>query len=80
MRSFSGDFKEKYLLVPFQIFTMGNYIKHAIMVFLSNPNNISFSWYTDGIPVFKSSKLALWPLYLTINELPFEERKKRENR
>lgn len=47
--------------------------------FLSNPDNISFSWYTDGIPVFKSSKTNIWPLYLTINELPFEERKKREN-
>ncbi|XP_015124328.1 uncharacterized protein LOC107046259 isoform X2 [Diachasma alloeum] len=38
--------------------------------FLSNPHNISFSWYTDGIPVFKSSKVGVWPLYLTINELP----------
>ncbi|XP_044585098.1 uncharacterized protein LOC123265424 isoform X1 [Cotesia glomerata] len=47
--------------------------------FLSNPNNISFSWYTDGIPVYKSSHISLWPFYLTINELPFNERKKREN-
>ncbi|XP_067203636.1 uncharacterized protein [Linepithema humile] len=47
--------------------------------FLSNPHNISFSWYTDGIPVFKSSKISLWPVYLTINELSFNERKKREN-
>ncbi|XP_034935156.1 uncharacterized protein [Chelonus insularis] len=47
--------------------------------FLSNRNNISFTWYTDGIPVFKSSKISAWPIYLTINELPFEERKKRYN-
>ncbi|CAL1685139.1 unnamed protein product [Lasius platythorax] len=47
--------------------------------FLSDPRNISFSWYTDGIPVFKSSKISIWPVYLTINELPFNERKKREN-
>ncbi|XP_011859941.1 PREDICTED: uncharacterized protein LOC105557338 [Vollenhovia emeryi] len=47
--------------------------------FLSNCHNISFSWYTDGIPVFKSSKISIWPVYLTINELPFKERKKREN-
>ncbi|XP_043477534.1 uncharacterized protein LOC122508322 [Leptopilina heterotoma] len=47
--------------------------------FLSNPNNISLSWYTDGIPVFKSSKISAWPVYLTINELPPQERKKREN-
>ncbi|XP_044585559.1 exocyst complex component 3-like [Cotesia glomerata] len=44
--------------------------------FLSNPNNISFSWYTDGIPVYKSSHISIWPFYLTINELPFNERKK----
>lgn len=47
--------------------------------FLSSSNNISFSWYTDGIPVFKSSKIGTWPIYLTINELPFDERKKSYN-
>lgn len=47
--------------------------------FLSNCHNISFTWYTDGVPVFKSSKISIWPLYITINELPFEDRKKREN-
>lgn len=47
--------------------------------FLSSPDNISFTWYTDGVPIFKSSKISMWPLYLTINELPFHERKKREN-
>ena len=47
--------------------------------FLSDARNISFSWFTDGVPVFKSSKISMWPVYLTINELPFEVRKKREN-
>lgn len=46
--------------------------------FLLNPNNITLSWYTDGIPVFKSAKISAWPLYLTINELPFQMRKKRK--
>lgn len=27
--------------------------------FLKNPDNISFSWYTDGVPVFKSSKISM---------------------
>lgn len=27
--------------------------------FLANPDNISFSWYTDGVPVFKSSKISM---------------------
>lgn len=47
--------------------------------FLSNRNNISLSWYTDGVPVFKSSKVSMWPLCFSINELPFKERVKREN-
>lgn len=41
--------------------------------FLAEPNNISFSFYTDGIPVFKSSKISMWPVYLTNNELPFNQ-------
>lgn len=47
--------------------------------FLSNKSNISFTWNTDGVPLFKSSKFSIWPLYLVINELPYEERFKKEN-
>ena len=47
--------------------------------FLSHPSKISLSWYTDGVPVFKSSKISVWHFYLSINELPLEIRKKREN-
>ena len=32
--------------------------------FFANRNNISLIWNTDGIPVFKSSKYSIWPLYL----------------
>lgn len=46
---------------------------------LSDVKNISLMWNTDGIPVFKSSKFALWPLYLVINELPYKERISRDN-
>ena len=42
--------------------------------FLTNKHNISFLWNTDGIPVFKSSKYSIWPLYLVINELPPQKR------
>lgn len=41
--------------------------------FLSCPSNISFTWNTNGIPVFKSSKFAI-SLYLAINELPMCKR------
>lgn len=47
--------------------------------FLSNKNNISFTWNSDGVPIFKSSKFAIWPLYLVINELPPSMRFRREN-
>ena len=46
---------------------------------LSNPNNISFTWNTDGVLTFKSSQYALWPLYFIINEFNPVERNKREN-
>ncbi|KAK0176931.1 hypothetical protein PV328_001029 [Microctonus aethiopoides] len=47
--------------------------------FLINPNNISLTWYSDGILVFKSSKISMWQLYLTVNKLPIKERAKRCN-
>lgn len=47
--------------------------------FLADPNNISLSWYTDGVPVFSSSHIGMWPLFFIINELPFHLRMKREN-
>jgi len=47
--------------------------------FLKNLHNFSLSWYTDGVPVFKSTQISMWPIYLTINELPFKDRKKLEN-
>ena len=37
--------------------------------FLVNPDNISFLWNTDGVPLFKSSKISIWPIFLIINEL-----------
>ena len=52
-----------------------NYQKHFINKgFLSKKQNISFIWNTDGIPIFKSSKFTIWPLYLAINELPPQKR------
>ncbi|XP_044582705.1 uncharacterized protein LOC123263800 [Cotesia glomerata] len=55
------------------------YQKFIEIGFLADRNNISLTWYTDGIPVYKSSKVSMWPVYLSINELPFAERTKREN-
>lgn len=46
---------------------------------LSDPNNISFTWYTDGVQVFKKSKFSFWPFYLVVNELPYSERFRKKN-
>lgn len=56
----------------YQELTKGNNI-------LSNKNNISLMWYTDGISIFKSSKFNVWGFLLIILELPYEERFKLEN-
>ncbi|EFN79153.1 hypothetical protein EAI_17160, partial [Harpegnathos saltator] len=34
----------------------------------------SFSFCTDGVSTGKSTGKSLWPIYITINELPFKER------
>lgn len=46
---------------------------------LSDPRNISFTWNTDGIPIFKSTIFSVWPFYCVINELSFAESTKQEN-
>ena len=48
---------------------------------LSNsfPHNLSFTASTDGVPIFKSSHISIWPIFLVINELPYKERKLRKN-
>ncbi|XP_071493037.1 uncharacterized protein [Diadema antillarum] len=37
---------------------------------LGNDCNFSYMFNSDGMPVFKSSKYSLWPIYIMINELP----------
>lgn len=46
---------------------------------LASHNNISFTWCTDGVSIFRSSKYNIWLFYLAINELPYKERFKIEN-
>ena len=42
--------------------------------FFSNPDNLSFNFNTDGVPVFSSSKFSIWPVLLSINEVKLDQR------
>ena len=42
--------------------------------FLTNEDNLTLLFNTDGIHLYKSSKVNIWPVFLAINELPLEER------
>ena len=41
--------------------------------FLANEDSLSLLFNTDGIPLYKSSKVNIWPVFLAVNELPPEE-------
>lgn len=45
---------------------------------LKERENISLTYSTDGVPVFRSSQYSIWPLYFTVNELPYKMRIKKE--
>ncbi|XP_044168176.1 uncharacterized protein LOC122952196 [Acropora millepora] len=47
--------------------------------FLHNKSNISFIFNTDGAPLYSSSGVSLWPVFLAINELPSPERFSKQN-
>ena len=38
--------------------------------FFSSSTNVALSVFTDGIPVFKSSKVSVWPVYYIVLNLP----------
>ena len=46
---------------------------------LRDCKNLSLMWNVDGVPLFKSSKYSLWPMYLLINELPYKQRSLKKN-
>ena len=47
--------------------------------FLTNEDNLTLLFNTDGVPLYKSSKVNIWPVFLAINELPPEERFAKKN-
>ena len=54
------------------IFDGNSYKKHAD--FFQNCDNLSFTWNTDGVPVFSSSNFSIWPVLISINEVQADHR------
>lgn len=73
---------DKYITKPFNTgnrmsdLTDGNFCRSnpELLSFLSEQDNISLSFFTDGVPVFKSSKFSIWPLFCTVNEVSYDKR------
>ena len=38
--------------------------------FFSNPHHMALSLSTDGVPLYKSSSVSLWPVYIMVLNLP----------
>lgn len=47
--------------------------------YFSSPNHLALSISTDGVPLFKSSSMSLWPVYLLILNFPASIRAYTEN-
>lgn len=47
--------------------------------FLTNEDHLTVLFNTDGIPLYKSSKINIWPVFLAVNEFPPEERFAKKN-
>ena len=37
-------------------------------------NNLTLTFNTDGVALYKSSRIEIWPIYLAIKEIPALER------
>lgn len=44
------------------------YKRHA--EFLSHPAHVSLLLNTDGVAMYRSSKVSFWPVWAIVNELP----------
>ncbi|XP_059367669.1 uncharacterized protein LOC132106067 [Carassius carassius] len=53
----------------------GDVMREHIQNKTTGPWDLTLLWNCDGIPVFESSQCSLWPIQVTINELPPAMRK-----
>ena len=50
------------------VYDGAKYKEHSL--FLSTPQNVSLLINTDGVAIFRSSAVSVWPVWIMINELP----------
>ena len=71
-----GEFLKSHLLnsqersIQYSDISHGNMYRRFGNGKLLNSNALSLLMFTDGVPVFNSSSVSLWPIFLAINELP----------
>lgn len=41
--------------------------------FLKHPTHVSLTLNTDGVAIYRSSKVSIWPVWFVINELPLSK-------
>ena len=44
----------------------GSVIQQQMSEFIKTKNNLALSIFTDGVPLFKSNKISLWPVLLQV--------------
>ena len=57
----------------------GTVIQEQISEFFKTKSNLALSIFTDGVPLFKSNQISLWPVLLQVLNLPPSIRFKAEN-
>ncbi|KAK3932572.1 PDZ domain-containing protein MAGIX [Frankliniella fusca] len=82
--NFFKDIEYKYTRVKhdasnFEDIYDGQAYKEAEKQFSIGDTNLTLSWNSDGLQIFNSSLMSLWPFYFVINELPPNKRFLTEN-
>ena len=68
-----SDLKERSKIPPYSGTIRDVYdgeMYRKLSTFLSQPANVSLLLNTDGVSLFHSSTVSLWPIWLIVNELP----------